>query len=218
MSEELLGYRLTHATPAELQRLCTHLSIDLKSTTEKIRKAYLDAADNTIINIARPIISSDAPTYSKILRLIYRELRSYGEGLDETWKAVKSLKFWNYQSHVEEMKDHEIEDIVFKLYAAGYSDTTKKLITDPSLWGRITRYVPGVAGAAASTAVAVTSATATRLPFAAIAPGVVAGPVGIAAAVVLIGAQASGPAYRKIVPATVELMLIGRRIQYMPKE
>ena len=64
----------------------------------------------------------------------------------------------------------------------------------------------------------VTAQTAARIPFTAVAPGVVAGPVGLGLAVILIGSQLAGPAYRKIIPATVELMLIGRRINCMPEE
>lgn len=215
---KLLENRLEQATSVERNRLCDHLAIKEDSTVESIQRAYLDAADNTIVNLVRPIISSELPTYSQILRLIYRELRSYSETLDETWRAVKLLKFWQYQSPIESMTDQELEDKIFKLYAAEYSDAKKKLVADPSLWSKVTHYIPGMTGAAAGTAVTLTASTATRLPFAAVAPGAVVGPIGIALAVVLMGAQASGPAFRKIVPATVELMLIGRRIAYMPKE
>ena len=216
--EQLLHHRLGQATQAELARICVHLSIDEDSAPKKVENVYLDAADNTILNVVRPVISSDQPTYSQILRLIYKELRSYSEGLDETWKAVKSINFWNYRSPIEDMSDDELEDKIFEVYAAKYSDAKKKLVSDPSLWSKVTSYLPGFTGAAVSTTVTVTSVTATRLPFAAIAPGAFAGPVGIALAVVMMGVQASGPAFRKIVPATVELILIGRRIQYMPKD
>ena len=216
--EQLLRHRLGEATQAELARICVHLSIDEGSALKKVENVFLNAADNTIINVVRPVISSDQPTYSQILRLIYKELRSYSEGLDETWKAVKSIEFWNYRSPIEDMSNDELEDKIFEMYAAEYSDAQKKLVSDPSLWNKVASYLPSVTGAAVSTTVTVTSVTATRLPFAAIAPGAVAGPVGIALAVVMMGVQASGPAFRKIVPASVELILIGRRIQYMPED
>ena len=216
--EQLLRHRLGQATQAELARICVHLSIDEGSALKKVENVFLNAADNTIINVVRPVISSDQPTYSQILRLIYKELRSYSEGLDETWKAVKSIEFWNYRSPIEDMSNDELEDKIFEMYAAEYSDAQKKLVSDPSLWNKVASYLPSVTGAAVSTTVTVTSVTATRLPFAAIAPGAVAGPVGIALAVVMMGVQASGPAFRKIVPASVELILIGRRIQYMPED
>jgi hypothetical protein len=216
--EQLLRHRLGQATQAELARICVHLSIDEGSALKKVENVFLNAADNTIINVVRPVISSDQPTYSQILRLIYKELRSYSEGLDETWKAVKSIEFWNYKSPIEDMSNDELEDKIFEMYAAEYSDAQKKLVSDPSLWNKVASYLPSVTGAAVSTTVTVTSVTATRLPFAAIAPGAVAGPVGIALAVVMMGVQASGPAFRKIVPASVELILIGRRIQYMPED
>jgi len=216
--EQLLRHRLGQATQAELARICVHPSIDEGSALKKVENVFLNAADNTIINVVRPVISSDQPTYSQILRLIYKELRSYSEGLDETWKAVKSIEFWNYRSPIEDMSNDELEDKIFEMYAAEYSDAQKKLVSDPSLWNKVASYLPSVTGAAVSTTVTVTSVTATRLPFAAIAPGAVAGPVGIALAVVMMGVQASGPAFRKIVPASVELILIGRRIQYMPED
>ena len=216
--EQLLRHRLGQATQAELARICVHLSIDEGSALKKVENVFLNAADNTIINVVRPVISSEQPTYSQILRLIYKELRSYSEGLDETWKAVKSIEFWNYRSPIEDMSNDELEDKIFEMYAAEYSDAQKKLVSDPSLWNKVASYLPSVTGAAVSTTVTVTSVTATRLPFAAIAPGAVAGPVGIALAVVMMGVQASGPAFRKIVPASVELILIGRRIQYMPED
>ena len=214
----ILEDRLALATTAELNRLCGHLSITKNSSVEEIIRVYLDAADNTIFNVVRPVIPSEVPTYSQILRLIYKELRPFSEGLDESWQAVKSLTFWCYKSPIEEMEDNDLENRIFELYAAEYADARKKLIADPGLWSKVTSYLPSVTGAVAGTAATVTAATATRLPFAAVAPGLVMGPVGIAMAVVLMGVQSSGPAFRKIVPATVELMLIGRRIQYMPKE
>lgn len=213
-----LAERLELATPAELGRMCQHLSLKETASAEEISKAYFDAADNTILNVIRPVIKSEVPTYRQILILIYKELRSFSEGLDETWKAVKSIKFWNYKSPVEDLSDKELEERIFEMYAAEYTDAKKKLIADPSLWSKVTSYMPGVTGAAAGTAATVSAATATRLPFAAVAPGAVAGPIGIGLAVVTMGIQASGPAFRKIVPATVELMLIGRRLEYMPKE
>jgi hypothetical protein len=217
-SYQLLHGRLELATEAELKRMCQHLSIGDKSSVEEIIKGYLDAADNTIINVVRPVVPSDAPTYSKILRLIYRQLRSYAEGLDETWRAVKSLKPWKYQSPIDEMTDDALEEKIFKMYAAEFSDIQKKLIADPSLWNKLAGYIPGVTTATASTAVTIAATTARRFPFAAAAPSAMAGPVGIALSVVLLGFQAAGPAYRKIIPATVELMIIGRRIQYLPAE
>ena len=218
MNDELLKSRIKQATEVERKRLTAHLSIDEDSQVDQIIAAYLAAADNSIVSIARPIIGSELPTYSHILRLIYRELRTYSEALDETWKAVKSLKFWAYESPVDSMNDMELEDRIFKMYAAEYSDAQKKLLNDPSLWSKATKYLPGMTSAAASTAATVGATTATKLPFMAAAPGAVAGPVGIALAVVLMSVQASGPAFRKIVPATVELMLIGRRIKFMPKD
>jgi hypothetical protein len=219
-NENVLEGRLEQATRAELDRLCELLAIDKGSGIDIVRKAYLGAADNTIASITRPLIPSKEPSYSQILRLIHKELRSFSEGLDETWKAVKSLKFWKHQSAIDQIDDWELEERIFKLYAAEYSDAKKKLVEDPSLWSKVTSYLPGVSSATAGavTVATATAATATRLPLAGVTPGLVAGPAGIAMAVVLLGVQASGPAYRKIVPATVELMLIGRRIKYMPKD
>jgi len=210
--------RLEQATDAELSRLRVHLSLSEKSTVEHVLDSYIMAADNSIFSTVRSVIPSDIPTYSKVLRLIFKEMRSFSSSLDETWEQVKFLKFWNYRSPIEDMTDSELEENIFKMYAAEYSDAEKKAVADPNMWAKATSFIPGFGSAAASAAVAVTAHTATRLPFAAAAPGAVAGPVGLALAVVFMGVQLSGPAYRKIIPATVEIMLIGRRIQYLPKD
>ena len=216
--ECVLQRRLQAATSAELNRLCRHLGLEEQADTKEIEKAYLAAADNTIFNAIRKIVPNDAPTYSKVLRLIFKEMRPYSEALDETWQRVKSLKFWDYRSAIEDLDDKELEELILSMYAAEYIDASNKLIADPSLWKKVVKMVPGLGGAAASTAVSVSAQTASRLPFTAIAPGAVAGPIGLGLAVVLVGSQLAGPAYRKIIPATVELMLIGRRINCMPEE
>jgi hypothetical protein len=145
-------------------------------------------------------------------------LRSFSDGLDDTWKAVKSVKFWNYRSAIEDMGDDELEARIFEIYAAEFADAKRKSSLDSRNLGKAASYLPSLGGVAASTTVTVTSLMATRLPFAAIAPGAVAGPVGIALAVATLGYQASGPAFRKVIPATIELMLIGRRIRYTPEK
>ena len=216
--ECVLQKRLQAATPAELNRLCLHLSLKEGANSKEIEKAYLDAADNSIFNVIRNLVPNDAPTYSKALRLIFNEMRPYSAALDETWKRVKSLKFWDYRSAIEDPDDEKLEEQILSMYAAEYADAKDKLIADPSLWKKVAKLVPGLGGAVTSTAVSVASQTATRLPFAAVAPGAIAGPVGLGLAVILIGSQLASPAYRKIIPATVELMLIGRRIDCMPEE
>ena len=217
-SDQLLRERLELATPSELGRMREHLTLKEVASNDDIIKAYLDAADNTILNVVRPVVKSQEPFYSQILRIIYKELRSYSEGLDDSWRAVKSIKFWNYRSPVEDWSNKELEEKIFEMYSAEYSDARKKLIANPGLWSKVTGYLTSVGGAAAGTVATVTSVTATRLPFAAVATGAVAGPISIGLAVVMFSFQASGPAFRKIVPATVELLLIERRIKFMPKE
>lgn len=212
-----IEHKLRNATPTELSRLREHLSLPETSTIEHIIESYLEAADNTIASLTRPLMKTEAPTYTQILRLIYRELRSYGEALDETWRAVRSIKFWAFKSAVKNLDVEALEERIFAMYAAEYSDAKKKSATDPTFWAKASTYLPALGGATASAVATASAATATRLPFAGLAPGLVAGPAGIALSVVLIGVQASGPAFRKIVPATVELILIGRRIQFMPE-
>ena len=216
--ECVLQKRLQAASKTELNRLCQHLRLKEGADSKEIEKAYLDAADNSIFNVIRNLVPNDAPTYSKALRLIFNEMRPYSAALDETWKRVKSLKFWGYRSATEDPDDEKLEEQILSMYAAEYADAKDKLIADPSLWKKVAKLVPGLGGAVTSTAVSVASQTATRLPFAAVAPGAIAGPVGLGLAVILIGSQLASPAYRKIIPATVELMLIGRRIDCMPEE
>jgi hypothetical protein len=210
--------RFQAATPAELNRLCLHLGLKVGADINEIEKAYLNAADNSIFSAVRNYVPNEAPTYSKVLRLIFKEMRPYSAALDETWKRVKALKFWEYRSAIEDLDDEKLEEQILSMFAAEYADANDKLTADPSLWKKVSHMVPGLGGAAASAAVSVSAHTAARLPFTAVAPGVVAGPVGLGLAVILIGSQLAGPAYRKIIPATVELMLIGRRINCMPEE
>lgn len=212
----LLG-RLNSATPAELDRICMHLKLAPGRSVEDIATAYQEAADNSLSNILRPVFRSRVPTYTQILRFILKELRSFSEGLDDTWRAVKSIKFWNYRSAIDDMDDDDLEHRIFEIYAAEFADAKRKSLADSRNLSKGASYLPSVGGVAASTAVTVTSLMATRLPFAAVAPGAVAGPVGIALAVGMLGYQASGPAFRKIIPATIELILIGRRIRYTPE-
>ena len=215
---ESLRHRLKSASAAELNRLCIHLDIALDSSCGEVESAYLSAADNTIFNTVRPLLKTDAPTYSLALKLIYKEMRPFADGLNDTWSRVKALKFKDYQHPVDEMSDEELEQKILAIYVAEYADAKDKIKVDPSFWNRIRSSIPTIGTSAVGTASTVTAMTATRLPFAAVPAGSVAGPIGIALAVVLLGAQLSGPAYRKIIPATVELMLIGQRIKYFPGE
>ena len=210
--------RLERATRVELDRLCRHLDLEEGAGTEEIEKAYLDAADNSIFKAIRPALSSDAPTYLTALIIIYKELRPYSEALDETWRRVKRLELWSYQSPIEEMDELELEDKILLIYRAEYGDAKEKLASDPSRWKQVAKYIPGVGTAGVGAATTLVVHTAARAPFAAIGSGAVAGPVGIALGVITVGAQLSGPNYRKIIPATVEIMLIGKRIENMPKE
>ena len=225
----LLHQRLRSATRAELDRVCLHLRISATSEIEDIEGAYVGAADNSIFTAVRPLISINAPTYSQVLLLIYKKLRPFSEDLDETWHRVKSLKFWGYKPPLGDMDDLTLERLILDIYKAEYDDSKEKVESDPGFldrvqnrfpesWKDILAYSSGITGAMASGAATVSAHTAIRLPFGAAAPGVAAGPVGLALAVVFIGSQLAGPAYRKIVPATVEIMLIGRRITHMPKD
>tara|TARA_R110002074_G_scaffold395193_3_gene583363 strand:+ start:823 stop:1452 length:630 start_codon:yes stop_codon:yes gene_type:complete len=208
---------LNSATPVELDRVCAHLKLAPGSGIDKIVMTYQEAADNSLTNILRPLFRSQALTYTQSLRFILKELRSLSEGLDDTWRAVKSVRFWSYRSAIDDMNDDELESRIYEIYAAEVEDAQRKSLTDSRNLSKGASYVPSLGGVAASTAVTVTSLMATRLPFAAIAPGAIAGPVGMALTVGMLGYQASGPAFRKIIPATIELILIGRRIRYTPE-
>jgi len=210
-----LKARLERATRPELDRLCRLLRIDEGSSAEKIEKTYIDAADNSIFSTVRPLIPSNAPTYLKVLILIYKELRSYSEALDESWRRVKNLQLFDYVSPIQEMHELELEDKILEMYKAEFKDAEDKVKADPTFFKRLTAYIPGLGSTGAgATAIQV----AARGPLGMFGSSSIAGPLGIALGVVMIGAQLSGPAYRKIVPATVEIMLIGRRIEFTPKE
>jgi len=202
----------------ELDRLCCHLGLEVGASSGEIEQGYLDAADNSIFKTIRPLISNDAPAYLQTLVLIYKELRPYSEALDDTWERVRGLKLWDYQSPIEGMDELELEDKILVMYRAEYRDAREKLRLDKSLLKQAAKYIPGVGTAGGGAATTFVVHTATRAPFAALGGGALAGPIGIALGVIMVGAQVSGPAYRKIIPATVEIMLIGKRIESMPKE
>ncbi len=210
--------RLVRATRVELDRLCTHLGLDKGANTLDIEQAYLSAADNSIFQKIRPLLPTDSPTYLKALVLIDKERRSYSEALDEFSRRVKSLDWWSYRSPVEDMDELELEDKILAIFRPEYRDAREKLRTDPSWMKKFVEYLPGVVTAGVGAATTVVIQTASRLPFAALGAGAVAGPIGAALGVITIGRRLTGPAYRKIVPATVELMLIGQRIENTPKE
>jgi hypothetical protein len=215
---ETVELRLKRATEAELGRLRKHLGLADDAAASQIAKAYQEAAENSLATYSRPMLKSTEPNYLQILRLIYKELRSYGEAFDESWHAVKTFKFWSHKSSYEELEEDELESRIFEMYAAKYAVAKGSGSGVSTFWRKAAKYIPGLAGASTGAAVTATAATATKFPFAGVAPGLVTGPVGIATAVVLIGVQALGPAFRKIVPATVELILIGRRIEFTPED
>jgi len=225
-NEGVMKHRLAQASRAELDRLCGHLGLSLESDATQIERGYIRAADHFISEAVRTVVQSDTPSYSKALRLIYNELRPYSEALDETWTRVKALKIRQYQSRSDALSDQDLELQILNFYAAEYRDLKDEVERQSSVIGKVLRpfrktagrlikRMPGLGRAVFS---ATSAYTAIRLPFAAAAPSVAAGPFGIALAVVLLGYQLAGPAYRKIIPATVELMLIGQRIANMPEE
>ena len=108
--ECVMRNRIQAATPVELNRLCLHLGLAEGVGSEEIERAYLDAADNTVFNVIRNLVPNDAPTYSKAIRLIFKKMRPYSASLDETWRHVKSLKFWDYRSAIEDLDDEEYEE------------------------------------------------------------------------------------------------------------
>jgi len=108
--------------------MTVHLGPEYAANSKEIEKAYLDAADNSIFNAIRNYVPNDAPTYSKVLRLIFKEMRPYSAALDETWQRVKSLKIWDYRSSIEDMSDKKLEDQILSMYAAEYADASDKLM------------------------------------------------------------------------------------------
>lgn len=215
----VLNGRLKLATRVELDRLCLHLGILKGASIEEIEQAYLKAADNSIFRAIRDYISNEAPTYLKALHLIYKELRPYSLALDETWSRVKeSLGSEDYKPSIEAMDEFELEDKILGIYKTEFEDAQAKAKADYKFAKTITKYIPGIGTAGAGAATTISALIAARAPFAALGPGALAGPVGIALGVISIGTKLSGPDYSKIIPTTVEIMLIGKRFEFMPKE
>lgn len=214
----VLTSRLELATRVELGRLCTHLGIETGSERDQIKQAYLDAADNSIFKSIRRLVPSEAPTYFKALVLIYKKLRPYREAMDEFTTRFKRVSEPEYQSHVGEMDELELEDKILAIYREKYKKTEGKVDANPRSWRKVAKYIPGVGTAGAGAATTLAVITAARAPFAALGPSALAGPVGIALGVVMVGWQLSAPSYTKLLLTTIELMLINQRIENMPKD
>ena len=210
--------RLSLATAIEMDRMRLHLSARPDTSPNDLARIYQHASDNTLKGWVRPLFARQHPTYADTLRVIYRKLRSFGEGLDETWQSVRSLSLWSYQAPIDSLDVAELEELVLKLYSAGVRDVKRSTRIDTRSARALASYLPGALTASGSVLVASAAQTAFKLPFASAAPGLAAGPIGIGLSAALLGAQAAGPAYRKIVPATIELMLIDRRIKNTPQD
>jgi hypothetical protein len=198
--------RLELATPTELNRLCGHLRLKRGASRELIEKAYFEAAEHTITTATRPLFNNKLPIYSYVLKCVYKEMRSFAETLDENWQHVTALNSGGYQSPIEKMSDSELEDRIGKMHLAAASDAHENLLIGKG-WRRVLYdSIIKLGGKSAFTFLV------TRLPLAG------AGPAGVALGVLLIGKQVFGPAYRKLIPTTIELISIDKRIDNMPKE
>jgi hypothetical protein len=205
--------RLELSTPTELNRLCRHLRLKPGASVDLIKKTYFEAAEHTISTATRPFLSNKLPTYSYVLKCVYKEMRSIGEALDETWQQVSAFKSEGYQSPIEKMSDSELEDQIGKMHNVAATDAREKLDVGKG-WRSILyklikwlyKLILKLGDKAAFTFLV------TRLPLAG------AGPTGLALGVLLVGKQMLGPSYKKLIPTTIELISIAKRIDNMPNE
>lgn len=207
--------RLELSTPTELNRLCHHLRLKPRAniSIDLIAKTYFEAAYHTISKATSAISKNELPTYSDVLKCVYKEMRSTGEALDETWLRLSAFKSESYQSPIEKMSVSELEDRIEKMHNAAASDAQQKLEVGngwrSKLYSCIKWLKEMILKYAGKTVIIF---LVTRLPL------LGAGPTGLALGVFLIGNKMLGPSYKKLIPATIELITIAKRIENMPNE
>jgi len=184
-----IDLRLKDATSAELIRMRECFNLKPSSGVTEITDEFRTAAGNSIVNVARNFELTGAITYREILEDVISKIQSVGDDFQELLDKVKSLK----GKKVAKENAFSIEELEWELI----NIASKKISSESKLMN------PYISKEAAGS-----------LVYAAVSRGVffaAGGPVTAAISAILIPAALSGPAYRKTVNATLELILIGRR-------
>jgi len=225
--------RLRLATPVELEEICKALKIPNTNNIEEISKKYRAAAGHSVVNLFRrtDIIKRKLPTpvlpYKRILIDVADKLKSgfawtefkMNDGLSEEYVEEKILEYCNkrveeeFNRLSEEKRKDVARQIDDKLKSLGYSQTVIKTITSAIISGTfITVLTTPVtlsifySGIMASFWAGIFGPSTFYLALSGTG-------IGIAITIPLLVGTFGGPAYRKTIPATIQMIMIRKRIE-----
>ncbi len=219
-TDDIIAVRLESATDVELGRMCLHLGLDPSSSVRDIVHEYKSSAGNSFANIARNWGLVERLTYKEILIDVIEKIRPINDDIDFYMKKIRSafarndgqrLADWRSEESIVEDLENILMGLSRKKIEQAFNtmdDAKKSALRNESIEEVRRRKndalcshscYSGVLGSLFSVAVS-------RGVFM-VAGGTAAGAV----ALFLIPATVGGPAYRKIISATLELILIGRR-------
>lgn len=218
--------RLKNATSNELSRMRELLKLSPSSSVDDIINEYRLAAGNSIVNLARRWNWANTIPYEEILVDVIEKIRPVEGDIQDYLKKFKSICNRNDSSEEKssELSVEDLELILLEMANKKINNALKNMSADDKKkWQRKAKneiaatatkgankpYKPALLNSYTDTANifgSMLSMAVSRGVFI-----VAGGTVAAVASAILIPAAFSGPAYRKTVNATLELIMIGRR-------
>lgn len=215
--------RLENATPKELERMREFLKLSPSANIDDIIKEYRSAAGNSIVNLARRFDWANTISYREILVDVIEKIRPVDDDFQGYLQKVKFI--FKRDDPLEEtfssLPTEELELVLLEIANKKIADAQKNMSSDDEKkWrSKAKKEIAATSTNGANKPALLNSyADATNIfgsMFSmAVSRGVfivAGGTVAAVASAILIPAVFSGPAYRKTVNATLELIMIGRR-------
>ena len=229
----LVRHRLANATDVELKKLRDALRLEDSSDRLVIHEAFFEAAGNSLANAYRKLTNQQRLPYQEILVDVLVKIEVAANGF--SLRGMLNLPSRG-RSYYNKFDIQALEEMILNFAKRSFYDRISKLpaskrdkykseiaavtaelcghsMPEKSQVGGIAM-LTGLSGAliSASSQAGILGFFAGRsLPmlFGGSAVGVIS--------VVLIPLMLSGPAFRKVIPATIEMILIGQRLE-MEKE
>ncbi len=216
--------RLEAATEVELKEICSALKINCTKDFDVISKDYRSAAGHTVVNIFR---SNHDLLYKRILIDVADKLKlgfgwtdfSMDDDFSEVDIEEKILEYINdkVQEELKKLSDKDREEaakkIKDKLESLGYSQSVVSSMTSVIASGTLAAAVATpltlsifYSGVMASIWAGVFGPSAVLLAMSGTG-------IGLVIALPLLVGTLGGPAYRKIIPATIQMIIIRKRIE-----
>jgi len=218
--------RLESASPVELDRMREFLKLKPSSSINDIINEYRLSAGNSFVNVGRRWDLINKITYEEILVDVIEKIRPVEEDLQDYFKKVGSVfsRKGSLKENSSEFTTEELEVLLLGIANKKIKNALKNMSDDNKMmWQRKAKNEMDMSATNASnkahSPVLSNSYTGTAnivgsILSMAVSRGVVivaGGTVAAFASAILIPAIFSGPAYRKTVNATLELIMIGRR-------